>query len=867
MDFFISRAGADAEEALWIAKELRAAGYTTWLQDEDFRIDTSIIENITIGTECRYTIAVMSPEYFGSKYTKQEWQAAHYGEKLIQVMHRSCNRPGLILPFSHITFDGKNAEQKRKVLLDALRPLIQPKLPQQIAIAKVIKVAHPLIGRDQQLCILDRAWSNGKTRIVSIVAGGGVGKTSLAVEWWRRNQAQGATRVLGWSFYLQGAGEGRQASAENFFDRAFRQWFGEENPPKDSWERGERLAELIRSERALLILDGVEPIQQPDGSFKDPGMTSLLAALSADANPGMCICTSRLPLTDLDTYVSGEVLKINLENLSEADGTQYLRLLEVPLTDDDLHSTSREFGNHALALTLLGRYLANRESRGRNLDEIPPLFAEPENGGHARRVMRHYEQVFKDKPELAVLRLLGLFDRPADPGAIGVIREMPFFAMPYADWNSALKNLYDARLVYEIAKDERLDCHPLIREHFASELEQFCTNTFTEAHSCLYQHYSKQAPYQPDTLVQMTPLFYAVYHGCKAGRHQETFENIYFPRMLRNESAPVLHNRGFLWRNLGALGLNLSMLSEFFRFPWTNLVSDLTPSAEFGVVDNTAFSLRALARYEEAADLFAVGAHTEEMRGNWRNAGVLTNNLSELELVRGNIAQAIRQAKQALTSVDKSEDHYQRLRARATLANCLCQAGNRNDEVAALFNEAEVIQSQRDPDLPQLYSVQGYRFCDFLLATDNAGLVLRRAETLLQIAKVKGWLLAIGLAHLVVSCLQSDSSARNGQVESAVQALRSANQADYLPLGLLARAASLRLIGDFAHAQRHLDEVRIRVKRCGMRLYLTDYHLEQARLFRASSKPECARPHIAHARELIAETGYHRRDAELADLE
>jgi len=61
--------------------------------------------------------------------------------------------------------------------------------------------------------------------------------------------------------------------------------------------------------------------------------------------------------------------------------------------------------------------------------------------------------------------------------------------------------------------------------------------------------------------------------------------------------------------------------------------------------------------------------------------------------------------------------------------------------------------------------------------------------------------------------------------------------------------------------------VRIRVKRCGMRLYLTDYHLEQARLFRASSKPERARPHIADARELIAETGYHRRDAELADLE
>jgi phage replication-related protein YjqB (UPF0714/DUF867 family) len=34
-DFFISRAGADKEAAIWIAQELRAAGFTTVLQDDD----------------------------------------------------------------------------------------------------------------------------------------------------------------------------------------------------------------------------------------------------------------------------------------------------------------------------------------------------------------------------------------------------------------------------------------------------------------------------------------------------------------------------------------------------------------------------------------------------------------------------------------------------------------------------------------------------------------------------------------------------------------------------------------------------------------------------------------------------------------
>lgn len=106
MDFFISRAGADAEEALWIAKELRAAGYSTWLQDEDFRLIESIIESMNVGSECQYTIAVMSPEYCQSKYTNQEWQAAHYGGKLIQVMHRKCDRPPLIAPFPYLTLIG-----------------------------------------------------------------------------------------------------------------------------------------------------------------------------------------------------------------------------------------------------------------------------------------------------------------------------------------------------------------------------------------------------------------------------------------------------------------------------------------------------------------------------------------------------------------------------------------------------------------------------------------------------------------------------------------------------------------------------------------------------------------------------------------
>jgi len=51
-----------------------------------------------------------------------------------------------------------------------------------------------------------------------------------------------------------------------------------------------------------------------------------------------------------------------------------------------------------------------------------------------------------------------------------------------------------------------------------------------------------------------------------------------------------------------------------------------------------------------------------------------------------------------------------------------------------------------------------------------------------------------------------------------------------------------------------------------MRLFQTDAHLLRAR-FELFRNPAKAREHLAQARQLIADTGYHRRDPELALLE
>lgn len=64
VDFFISRAGEDPERAVWISDTLEAAGYTTIIQDKDFRPGQSFIHEINRALgRAEHVIAVLSPSY------------------------------------------------------------------------------------------------------------------------------------------------------------------------------------------------------------------------------------------------------------------------------------------------------------------------------------------------------------------------------------------------------------------------------------------------------------------------------------------------------------------------------------------------------------------------------------------------------------------------------------------------------------------------------------------------------------------------------------------------------------------------------------------------------------------------------------
>src|SRR3954451_11630368 len=120
-------------------------------------------------------------------------------------------------------------------------------------------------GRQAELAALDQAWNEG-TRVFVLHAEGGAGKTRVVAKWLTRmrdDDYRGAGRVFVYSFYSQGSDEQRNASSELFFEQAL-SYFGHTGPLlTDPIEKGRKLARLIREQRGLLVLDGIEPLQHP----------------------------------------------------------------------------------------------------------------------------------------------------------------------------------------------------------------------------------------------------------------------------------------------------------------------------------------------------------------------------------------------------------------------------------------------------------------------------------------------------------------------------------------------------------------------------------------------------------------------------
>ena len=813
-----------------------------------------------------------------------------------------------------------------------------------------------LIGREDELALLNDAWmkvrqvQTPRSHLVTLVAMGGEGKTSLVAKWaaeLAHNGWPGCDAVFAWSFYSQGTREQTAASSDLFLAEALR-FFGDAEMAQSSqsaFDKARRLAQLVGERRTLLMLDGLEPLQYAPtsptpGELRDGAMAALLKALSVNSQ-GLCVLTTRHAVADLRNYLQTTVLEHHLLRLSEAAGVQLLQSLGVHGTAPELAALVHDVRGHALSLNLLGTYL--RDAHGgdvRKRDQVKLQEADvEEQGGHAFRAMDAYVQWFaspdknakeakRGQRAIAALHMLGLFDRPASADCLNALLKRPAIAgltEAFADITADQRNIVYARLeaakLLTVNRDATgallsLDAHPLVREYFGKTLMEEQPQAWRDAHCRIYEHlcaitHEGQRP----TLQDLQPLYQAVVHGCQAGLAQRACDDVYHARICRQ-------GEGYSARKLGAFGSDLGAAACFFEQPWSRFAPALREGAQAWLLNEAAFCLRALGRLGESLEPMRVSGEMDVKSERWEGAASSYSNLSELALTLGHIddglSPALQAAAQAVVYADRSGDAFLQMVFRTTQADALHQAGQQ-DQALRLFREAEAMQAKRQSSCPMLYSIQGFRYAELLLAqaeraawraylqpggggaatpAETLAEVGRRATYSLEISVRNNWLLEIALDHLTLgrttlyaSLLQAStlSSAAStwaasgrmaSEVDQAVDGLRRAGQQDELPRALLTRAWLRHLQGHATgpdSAQSVLDEAWEIAERGPMPLFLADIHLHRARLFMLDAhypwnKTEDDTPRgpcddLREARRLIEKHGYGRRLEELQDAE
>jgi predicted acylesterase/phospholipase RssA len=177
-----------------------------------------------------------------------------------------------------------------------------------------------------------------------------------------------------------------------------------------------------------------------------------------------------------------------LGGLSADAGATLLQKLGVEGDIELMKKLVTDVRGHALTLTVLGSFL--KRAYGGNIAKRDQVKLEKADatvqGGHAFRAMEAYEQWLlqggdEGLREVAILRLMGLFDRPADAVSIqklrsAIVRDFnePLVGLSNEDLSLSLFTLEEAHLLtvnrQESGEPKSIDAHPLLREYFAGKI-------------------------------------------------------------------------------------------------------------------------------------------------------------------------------------------------------------------------------------------------------------------------------------------------------------------------------------------------------------------------------------------------------------
>jgi len=770
------------------------------------------------------------------------------------------------------------------------------------------------VGRTKELEELDAAWNDPRLRILSVVAGGGVGKSYLVQHWLERKRADwrdGGVWRFGRTFYRHDPLE--PGMADEILLDGFR-FFSATDPTEGNgspFDRGIRLARIAGRQPTLFVLDGLEMVQDsldstrypPAAKLKDHAIRGVLEGI-AEWERGLCVITTRYRIAELEHHENSGICRcLELDHLTESDAADLLAGYELRATRDELLLAANEFRGHALTLNLLGAYVTEHwqgqlircleteeQHPGQRLRPDATLL-QTETGRRMARVLAWYDKQLRNV-ELAVLRLLTLFDRAvrpeelrsllARPAIPGLTASLPTFGA--AKWNAAVRRLQIQQLLVE-ESDWGLDTHPLVRDYFRGRFQGRSSQAGKRAgHARLFDYFRKNATSRPTVALDLLPLYQAVTHGCQAGRFAEAY------RILREQvfgDDTLLQTRRF-----GLAGAEFAVLYHFFTVPWSAVTPRLSRTEAALVLRQTGYCLRSQGRLDEAVGCFQKAIDNYQSRKEWPKAAIAAGLLSQTLMTLGQLDGAVAAGKQAVQFADRGDVSPDHFKQRTALAYMLTQRGDRA-QAGELFTEAnEILQAMspaRDEHHRHAELLSRFHYADYLASgtpdevRNVPALIIGALQPYSDLETVPMlFALAIGLNRYILGQALVRAAEMSGKLpppqaftllSAAVDDIRGVGREDCLPLVLLARANCERLRGDRAAAERSVQVAMAVIDRSAAGLYRADAALARCRLFLAAyqetRKPaerEAADKELQAAKNQISAMGYFRRLAEADSL-
>jgi hypothetical protein len=127
-DVFLSHSTKDREFAVRLATDLANTGIRVWLDEWDIQPGESFAEAIEKAIKTsRFILIVMSPDYFQSSWTQQEWRYALASEvegehiRVIPILYRDCDIPPMLR--TKVWVDFRDQTQYQTVLERLVRDL------------------------------------------------------------------------------------------------------------------------------------------------------------------------------------------------------------------------------------------------------------------------------------------------------------------------------------------------------------------------------------------------------------------------------------------------------------------------------------------------------------------------------------------------------------------------------------------------------------------------------------------------------------------------------------------------------------------------------------------------------------------------